>query len=137
MEGFVPDPVLVSRYIKRGSKRNLVVIKRDLDRFAKEDVVHPDRRTQLTTELRLYGLSFPEGNQLCKNYIEGCTSASLEEVVASMRLARYLVDVGGEDYWRKNAPTLGAMMRESMLVGKTCSWHEAFENVKEHWNYLL
>jgi chorismate mutase len=89
------------------------------------------RREQLIAELHAHGLELRPDSKFCDSYIYGDTSASLEEVVATMKLTTYLFSRGGHRCYSKNHLELKEAMESGVLSGKYGGWYEAFEAVKK------
>lgn len=87
------------------------------------------QRTQdLQQELGRFGLYLRGDSRFCRQYIEGTTRASLEEVVSTMRITCFLFDTGGHRLWSVNRHTMETRLRELVFVNKY-SWYDACAEV--------
>jgi len=77
----------------------------------------PERERLLREELWRHGLRLRGDSQFCKNYIEGDTSASLQEVVATMKMTSKLFGHGHRCF-SANHEVLKARMRKFMQERK-------------------
>lgn len=88
------------------------------------------RRDDLTLELTKHRLRLRPDSKFCSQYIQGTTSASLQEVVATMKLTDYLFTNGGHRGWIQNHCRLENEMRQGMECGKYRSWYDAYDAAK-------
>lgn len=88
------------------------------------------RRDDLAVELTKHRLRLRPDSKFCSQYIQGTTSASLQEVVATMKLTDYLFTNGGHRGWSQNHFRLENEMRQGMESGKYRSWYDAYDAAK-------
>lgn len=88
------------------------------------------RREDLVHELRQHGLSLRKDSNFCKQFIQGTTEASLQEVGATMALSAHLFQQGGHRCWSHNVVHLEGIMRKRYGTKEYDSWYDAFESVK-------
>lgn len=85
----------------------------------------PIRKNLLETELEKRGLRLRSDSRFCAQFIEGTTTASVEEVVATMCITTFLFNTGGPGCWSENRYKLESHMREGMKQGRYTSWYQA------------
>jgi hypothetical protein len=83
------------------------------------------RREDLRAELYAHGLVLRSDSKFCSQYIRGTTGASLQEVVATMKLTNHLFTQGGHRHWSRNHWDLESRMRSLMQKGQAASWYDA------------
>lgn len=84
------------------------------------------RRDLLRRELGRFNLELRSDSRFCNQFIEGETPATLEEVVATMRVTSFLFRRGGHRLWSINRSRLETHMRD--LVGnRNHHWYSACE----------
>lgn len=88
----------------------------------------PGRKEQLKAELAAHGLALRSDSQFCTQYIRGETAASLQEVVATMKLTSFLFGYGHRT-WSRWHVTLENAMRIKMYTEQFSNWYAACENV--------
>lgn len=133
---YLGDPV-VRRFIYDGvgTKEDVVqavhqAFQADQERYAASMQQAPDRRAQLAQELAAHGLTLRPDSKFCRQYIRGETSASLQEVVATMKLTSFLFSFGHRT-WSRWHNTLETAMKIRMQTGQFECWYAACEHVIE------
>jgi hypothetical protein len=117
---------------------NIVTVLRskqgDLD--SKDDVspavdnyVKDLRRADLVDELRGHGLKLRNDSNFCSEFIKGTTTASVQEVGATMSLTSFLFQ-SGHRCWSENHSRLERIMRERYRSGECSDWYAAYKSVK-------
>lgn len=88
----------------------------------------PIRRGELVAELTAHGLTLRSDSAFCRQYIDGETSACLQEVVATMKLTSFLFS-RGHYVWSRWHKTLESVMRHRIRSGATQCWYAACDYV--------
>jgi len=84
-----------------------------------------ERERLLRAELLRHGLELRSESNTCKRYIEGDTDASLQEVVATVKLITALFTHGGSRCFSKNFTRLRARMARHMKEMRYSCWYQA------------
>ena len=88
------------------------------------------RRAALIEELAAHGLELRSDSAFCRDYIRGTTTASLPEVVATMKLTSFLFSVHHRA-WSRWHKYLENAMKTKMQSGHHQCWYAACEEVIE------
>lgn len=99
----------------------------DQERLAAKMKLAPRLRDQLIAELADHGLDLRPDSKFCRQFIRGETNASLQEVVATMKLTSYLFSFGHRT-WSRWHSVLENSMRIRMQTGQFTCWYEACED---------
>lgn len=134
---YLNNPV-VNRYLQTGigSKDEVVEAVRLQFKTYKERLEQcqqqaPVRRNELVAELTLHGLTLRSDSTFCRQYIRGETTASLQEVVATMKLTSFLFSRGGHRVWSRWHKILENVMKNRVRSGVTQCWYSACNYVME------
>lgn len=100
----------------------------DQERVKARMQLAPGRKEQLKAELAAHGLALRSDSQFCNQYIRGETTASLQEVVATMKLTSFLFGFGHRT-WSRWHRVLEFSMRIKMQTEQFLNWYAACENV--------
>jgi len=92
-----------------------------------EAAARSERERLLREELGCHGLDLRRDSQFCKNYIDGDTDASLQEVVATMKISSFLFDHGGHRCFSANRELMKARMKQMMECRLFPCWYQACE----------
>ena len=82
------------------------------------------RRSDLVVELCKHNLVLRSDSRFCLQYITGTTDASLQEVVATMKLTSFLFNMGHK-CWSENHGYLESQMRNRIKAGMDHCWYDA------------
>lgn len=128
---------VVARFIHDGvgTKEEVVQAVRqafqaDQEHYAVSMQQAPARREQLAHELAAHGLTLRPDSKFCRQYIRGETTASVQEVVATMKLTSFLFSFGHRT-WSRWHKTLETAMKIRMQTGQFECWYAACEHVIE------
>mmetsp|Transcript_9673 Transcript_9673/g.11925 ORF Transcript_9673/g.11925 Transcript_9673/m.11925 type:complete len:402 (-) Transcript_9673:367-1572(-) len=86
------------------------------------------RRNDLRNALRSRGCSLRSDSSFCNSYISGTTIASLDEVVATMRITKHLFGIS-HIAWSNHASEMESEMRERAEEFSQRGWHSAADYV--------
>ena len=90
------------------------------------------RRTLLKEALEAEGLRLRSDSGFCSSFIDGKSLATCEEVVATMRLTKWLFDEFNHTTWSEWHEQLEDAMNNFVLK-ESLSWSDAFEKVSEEY----
>ena len=93
------------------------------------------RRAQLIAELQSHGLSLRPDSRFCSQYITGETNASLQEVVATMKLTAFLFSRGHRT-WSNWHNVLEGKMKARVRSGESPDWYAACQHVMHTHQHL-
>lgn len=113
-------------YSTFGKRFNVMKDAQFFRRLFQENAQVKIRRDLLRRELGRFNLELRSDSRFCNQFIEGETLATLEEVVATMRVTSFLFRRGGHRLWSINRFRLETHMRD--LVGNgNHHWYSACE----------
>lgn len=121
----------VTQYMNNGTLSKALVIEacsQESDRLEERRQVSaqqaPLRRSELKVELEAHGLNLRRDSRFCQDYITGETNASLQEVVATMKITSFLF-ARGYLTWSKWHSEFEREMRRMMTTGQCGNWYDA------------
>ena len=97
--------------------------------YAESPAYGAQRRAELLVELASKGLPLRSDSLFCKQYISGESNASVQEVVATMKLTQYLFSFSHR-VWSRLHHSWEARMRTMVRTGEATGWYDACERVK-------
>jgi hypothetical protein len=125
VNGHTHDPVLV-RHVRDGNEDAAVVVAAVENVRCRHEWNSRIRRDTLETALAAVGLELRPDSRFCEAYIRKTTVASLDEVVAVMRLTAWLFAVHA---WRRHHHEKECRLRAMMHDATVDTWAEAVDRV--------
>lgn len=129
---YLNNPVVI-RFIQHGigTKDEVVqAVQAHQERLDLYQQQAPARQDELVAELKEHGLKLRSDSTFCRQYIRQETTASLQEVVATMKMTSFLFSKGHRK-WSRWHRILENAMRNRIRSGATQCWYAACEYVME------
>lgn len=128
VSAYIYDDVGNEETVSRACRQEKDALETRRRESSKDPEYRARRRAEVIQELRTHGLTLRPEFRFCDEYITGETSASVEQVVATMKLTQHLLEYS-DSIWSSWHNTLEVGTRRMMWTGEVMGWYDACKRV--------